>query len=414
MSTCRKPYASSPSCGCSLSPSLLRRIRSERIGRLHGFDVWLVDGTVVRNEIDIDFVAGGNPARYGYVPEGEIWVEQVYGPLDVEATALHEAIECERMQRLGESYDDAHDHALGHEQEFRRAAMQARSNPEFGRPPAPGAAEAAVRDAGYSDLVYLKLHYGKYGPVQLFNGTLRGRRYLVAVGHVKGTDRLDVLRVKEEPQLPLFGKKNPAKGGKDIYDPRTEEVRVIRQEIYQSKVRKELGFGYKEPFRDKKGVRLDVKAIRRGALPKLRQLVKVAMFQMGTGVGQRIGQLVSGKQTPTKKGIRESLQRYQNPDNLLRNRQDYEETLAIARKSFFRVVPEQTKKGVGYFVWPMYGAQKFPAGFATMQEAKAEAARLNRNMNPLKDPTKWWRSPKRRYTEKDLAHWLPPRKAFGL
>lgn len=70
--------------------------------------VRLVDGETVRQLIDQNFTEGGNPSRYGYVPLGEIWIEQRLTPHDQTATMIHEIVEHLAMSR-GATYDEAHD-----------------------------------------------------------------------------------------------------------------------------------------------------------------------------------------------------------------------------------------------------------------------------------------------------------------
>ena len=41
-------------------------------GEYKGYKVFNVDGNYIRDNIDIDFVGGGNPARYQYVPQGDL------------------------------------------------------------------------------------------------------------------------------------------------------------------------------------------------------------------------------------------------------------------------------------------------------------------------------------------------------
>ena len=38
-------------------------------------DVWVVDGSRVRNHIYDEFLEGGNDQRYRFVPPGEVWVD---------------------------------------------------------------------------------------------------------------------------------------------------------------------------------------------------------------------------------------------------------------------------------------------------------------------------------------------------
>lgn len=102
-----------------LPAALMKRIKLRRLGRLAGYVVWAVDGAIVRSHVDVDFALGGNPARYSYVPEGEIWVEWTGSMDDVKAIALHEVNEAACMQ-AGASYDDAHESASRGERRVRR------------------------------------------------------------------------------------------------------------------------------------------------------------------------------------------------------------------------------------------------------------------------------------------------------
>jgi hypothetical protein len=101
----------------------LGEIHTRLLGTLRGFNVWSVDGEGIRADVDIDFVAGGNPGVYQYVPDGELWVENVYGSVDVIATAFHECLECTLMIRDGLSYSHAHDVAAGFEVKLRQVLV---------------------------------------------------------------------------------------------------------------------------------------------------------------------------------------------------------------------------------------------------------------------------------------------------
>lgn len=82
-----------------------------------GWKVKLVDGAWIRSALDTDFF-GGNPARYAYIPLGELWV--VGSDDDYHATLLHEFIEAEIMICCGCSYNNSHDYATFIEKEFRK------------------------------------------------------------------------------------------------------------------------------------------------------------------------------------------------------------------------------------------------------------------------------------------------------
>ena len=93
-------------------------VYGECLGRIGNGTVWTVDGEYIRNNIDVDFVAGGHYARYAYIPIGEIWIEKNLSAFDRDATKLHESVELGHMED-GESYDDAHEYACSVEKTFR-------------------------------------------------------------------------------------------------------------------------------------------------------------------------------------------------------------------------------------------------------------------------------------------------------
>lgn len=106
-------------------PVSLRSPRLRLLGHVGPLPVYLVDGELVRNDIDIDFTCGGNEAVYpNYVPKGEIWIDDALTPLDRTATALHEIVERELMMQKNWSYDRAHDAASARERVFRKELVR--------------------------------------------------------------------------------------------------------------------------------------------------------------------------------------------------------------------------------------------------------------------------------------------------
>lgn len=194
----------------------------------------------------------------------------------------------------------------------------------------------------------------------------------------------------------------------EIYDPRLEQVRAQRQGIYESTVLRHLG---ERNFRDSRGRRADVRSnfYRR---PGSREIMQQVMFQMGTGVPRRLGMLIPGTQDATPAAAAQSRKRYSDVDHLLRNRQDYEETLALYRKgSFYRVTAEPTVVGTRYFVWPLPPGSEIPRAFPTEQSAQTAASYLSEHYNPL-HTGRWWTPPARTYQRAELAQWLPPGAVF--
>lgn len=101
--------------------------RLHLIGHVTGLPVYLVSGELVRNEIDIDFTQGGNEAAYpGYVPKGEIWIDDAMHALDRIATTFHEIVERNLVLFGGIDYDDAHEIACEREIALRKQLARIR------------------------------------------------------------------------------------------------------------------------------------------------------------------------------------------------------------------------------------------------------------------------------------------------
>lgn len=83
--------------------------RLTKIAQLGDAAIWLIDGEMIRNTLDDDFVAGGHGYRYLYVPTSEIWIERDIRESDRWPVIFHEYTE-RRLMQGGMSYD-AHDYA---------------------------------------------------------------------------------------------------------------------------------------------------------------------------------------------------------------------------------------------------------------------------------------------------------------
>jgi len=90
------------------------------MGLRDGFDIWIVDGGTVRREIYPEFLFGGNPQRYLFVPRREIWVDNAVAAEEFGYTVAHELRERSLMAHKKISYEDAHRLALDLERSMRR------------------------------------------------------------------------------------------------------------------------------------------------------------------------------------------------------------------------------------------------------------------------------------------------------
>jgi hypothetical protein len=102
-------------------PKKLKPPRLRLLGHVTGLPIYLVDGETIRDDVDVDFVNGGNEAVYpSYIPSSEIWIDDAQHMIDRTATALHELIARDLMLRHGMGYESAHDAANGHERALRK------------------------------------------------------------------------------------------------------------------------------------------------------------------------------------------------------------------------------------------------------------------------------------------------------
>ena len=69
--------------------------------------VWLVDGSLVRSWLHIDFTEGGHDFVYSYVPDNEVWIDNDIGWDERGFVILHEIFERNRMAE-GWPYSKAH------------------------------------------------------------------------------------------------------------------------------------------------------------------------------------------------------------------------------------------------------------------------------------------------------------------
>ncbi len=87
---------------------LLDEILVNKVGIVAGFDIYAVNGYMIRGRLDIDYTMGGNAGRYKYLGVNQIWIDMVLSPNDFAPTCLHEIIECTLMIKYGFDYDRAH------------------------------------------------------------------------------------------------------------------------------------------------------------------------------------------------------------------------------------------------------------------------------------------------------------------
>lgn len=72
-----------------------------------GVRVMMVDGAYLRSNIDVGFIGGGHNYVYEYIPENEIWLENL-APSEQRFILVHEVIERLLMKFRKMEYEESH------------------------------------------------------------------------------------------------------------------------------------------------------------------------------------------------------------------------------------------------------------------------------------------------------------------
>ena len=109
--------------GCS-GQKVTNKIYRYYWGKKDNYDIWIVDGNLVRQRIYKEFLYGGNEQRYIFNPMGEIWIDNAISSEEYDLTVAHELNERHLMAKFGWTYQSAHDSSLSLEQVIRHKNME--------------------------------------------------------------------------------------------------------------------------------------------------------------------------------------------------------------------------------------------------------------------------------------------------
>jgi hypothetical protein len=88
-------------------------------GKKDNYNIWIVDGDLIREKIYKEWLYGGNEQRYVFNPKGEIWIDNDISSEEFDLTVAHELNERHLMAKFGWTYQAAHDSSLSLEQTIR-------------------------------------------------------------------------------------------------------------------------------------------------------------------------------------------------------------------------------------------------------------------------------------------------------
>ena len=84
-----------------------KNIYVKKINNVGDCAVWLVDGALIRKDMNENFVKFADSNQFGFVPKNEFWIEEALFPEERKFIILHELHERCLMDQ-GKNYKNAH------------------------------------------------------------------------------------------------------------------------------------------------------------------------------------------------------------------------------------------------------------------------------------------------------------------
>jgi hypothetical protein len=114
---------------CKSCPNSIPKVL---LGKINGFDIFIINGDLVKTKLEMDFVEGANDQAYGsetnpdnkdVVPENEVWLSSEVFPQHIPYILYHELIEANIMKDTGADYSSSHSKANEYERIARKAKL---------------------------------------------------------------------------------------------------------------------------------------------------------------------------------------------------------------------------------------------------------------------------------------------------
>ncbi len=90
-----------------LTTKQLKKIHIKKYKKVKNFQVWIVNGKYIRDNIDEEFVNFGHHCSYNFVPENEFWIDKEYGKGDDKKFYVEHMLIEHSLISNGEKYDKA-------------------------------------------------------------------------------------------------------------------------------------------------------------------------------------------------------------------------------------------------------------------------------------------------------------------
>jgi hypothetical protein len=82
----------------------------KKFGEISGFNVWIVDGKYIRDNLDIEFTNFGQPLDFPIIPKNELWIDKEYSGNENRFFIAHMLAE-HRLMAEGKKFDQAREYA---------------------------------------------------------------------------------------------------------------------------------------------------------------------------------------------------------------------------------------------------------------------------------------------------------------
>ena len=99
--------------------NILNMVHQKLLGTKDGVKIFLVDGELIRDKLDIEFTMSGHHWRYHFIPKDEIWIDNKLDKDDINSSIGHELKERELMKNRKISFSTAYSDASKDEKKYR-------------------------------------------------------------------------------------------------------------------------------------------------------------------------------------------------------------------------------------------------------------------------------------------------------
>lgn len=88
----------------------MKKLYIKKLGKISGFNVWIVNGKYVRDNLDMEFTNFGQPLDFTIIPKNELWIDKEYSGDESKFFISHMLAE-HRLMAQGKTFNQAREYA---------------------------------------------------------------------------------------------------------------------------------------------------------------------------------------------------------------------------------------------------------------------------------------------------------------